>query len=72
MAEKWLTVKEMAERSGFSKSFFYTNKSLAKHGHKAAVLPPMVEIGRSLRCRVSAFEQWLEGPAQELSKTEAV
>ena len=69
--EKWLTVKQMAEISGFSRSYFYTNKSLGKHGHKCAVLPPLVEVGRNLRCRESAFQRWLEGPARESSLNEA-
>jgi predicted DNA-binding transcriptional regulator AlpA len=60
-SERWLTVSEMAERIGFSRSFFYTNLSLSRHGHKAASLPPMVGIGRSLRCRESQFNAWLEG-----------
>jgi predicted DNA-binding transcriptional regulator AlpA len=59
--ERWLSVKEMAERIGFSKSFFYTNRCLSNNGHKAASLPPMVGIGRNLRCRESQFEAWLEG-----------
>ncbi len=59
--DRMLTVQEMAERSGFSASYFYTNRSLAKHGHKAASIPVMVEIGRSLRCRESIFEAWLTG-----------
>jgi predicted DNA-binding transcriptional regulator AlpA len=63
--EKWLTVSEMAEISGFSKSFFYTNRSLANHGHKAASLPPMVGIGRNLRCKVSLLEAWMEGKPVE-------
>ena len=63
--DRWLMVSEMAALSGFSKSFFYTNKCLAKHGHKAATLPPMVAIGRSLRCKASHFEKWLEGPTGE-------
>jgi predicted DNA-binding transcriptional regulator AlpA len=61
MIDRMLTVHEMAERSGFSKSYFYTNRSLAKHGHKAASIPPMTGIGRSIRCRESLFEKWLNG-----------
>ncbi|WP_136524648.1 helix-turn-helix domain-containing protein [Geomonas ferrireducens] len=59
--EKWLTISEMAERSGFSKSFFYCNRSLANQGLKAASLPPMVGIGRSVRCKESAFDAWMAG-----------
>ena len=61
MAERWLTIAEMADRSNFSRSYFYTNRSLFKNGHKAARLPQMVGIGRNLRCRESLFEAWMEG-----------
>ena len=64
-SERWLMVKEMAERSGFSENFFYKNHSLASRGRKAASLPPMVKIGRSLRGRASLFETWLEGPTDQ-------
>ncbi len=63
--DRMLTVQEMAERSGFSASYFYTNRSLARHGHKAASIPLMTEIGRSLRCRESVFEAWLDRQAQQ-------
>ncbi len=65
MAEKWLTIAEMAERSNFSKSFFYTNRSLARNGRKAAALPQMVGVGRNVRCRESLFEAWIEGTSEE-------
>ena len=63
-AERWLMVKEMAEQSGFSENFFYKNHSLGSRGRKAAILPPMVKIGRNLRCKASLFVKWLEGPDQ--------
>jgi predicted DNA-binding transcriptional regulator AlpA len=67
-AHRWLNVSDMAHRSKFSKSYFYTNRSLAKNGHKAASLPPMVEIGRSIRCQESLFEAWLGGRPVDLGE----
>jgi len=63
--KRWLTIAEMAERSNFSKSFYYTNRSLARNGRKAAALPPMVGVGRNVRCRESLFEAWIEGTYKE-------
>lgn len=63
--EQWLTVPQMAAESGFSENYFYKNHSLASRGLKAAVLPPLVKIGRSLRGKASLFEKWLEGPTDE-------
>jgi hypothetical protein len=60
--DKMLTVKEMAERSGFSVMYFYSGHSTGK------LTLPLTKIGRSLRCRESIFEKWLNGeevPAPE-------
>lgn len=53
-----LTIKEMAEISSLSKSYFYTNRSL-----KTLDLP-ILKIGRAVRVRASDFYKWLD------SKTE--
>jgi predicted DNA-binding transcriptional regulator AlpA len=53
-----LTIKEMAEISSLSESYFYTNRSL-----KTLDLP-ILKIGRAVRVRASDFYQWLD------SKTE--
>ena len=58
--EKYLTIKQMAELSGFSVSFFITNASLARHGKKAASLPPLQKIGRNVRCKESEFYRWMD------------
>lgn len=52
--DRLLDVPEMAVRSHMSESYFYTNKSLGKLNLK------FIKIGRSLRCRESDFEAWLE------------
>lgn len=60
--DKMLTVREMSERSGFSMAHFYCGHSTGK------LTLPLVKIGRSLRCRESIFEKWLNGeevPAPE-------
>lgn len=64
-AERWLTVRQMAEISGFSLSYFYTNRCLAKNGRRAAVLPEMVGIGRNLRCKESKFFAWMTGEGDD-------
>lgn len=38
MTERWLKIAEMAERRN-SKSFYYTNRSLAKNGEEGMFLP---------------------------------
>jgi excisionase family DNA binding protein len=52
--DRLLTFKEMAERSGLSESYFYTNKSLKK------LTMPIIKIGRSVRVKESEFEAWLD------------
>ena len=65
--EKYLTIKQMHEISGFSESFFFTNKSLANSGRKAAALPPMIKVGRNVRCKESDFYRWMDGSVQEVA-----
>jgi predicted DNA-binding transcriptional regulator AlpA len=65
--ERYLTIKQMHELSGFSESFFITNASLARHGKKAATLPPLQKIGRNVRCKESEFYRWMDGSVQEVA-----
>lgn len=54
-----LTIKEMAEISNLSESYFYTNRSL-----KSLDLP-ILKIGRAVRARASDFYQWLDNKAEK-------
>jgi excisionase family DNA binding protein len=54
-----LTIKEMAEISSLSESFFYTNRSL-----KTLDLP-FLKIGRSVRIRAGDFYKWLDNKAEK-------
>ncbi len=62
--ETWLTIREAAARSKFSMSYFITNASLARHGRKAASLPPLHKIGRNIRIKESDFNSWMNGMTQ--------
>jgi predicted DNA-binding transcriptional regulator AlpA len=64
--EKYLTIKQMAQLSSFSESFFITNASRARHGKIAAVLPPLQKIGRNVRCKQSEFYRWMDGGKAEV------
>jgi hypothetical protein len=59
--EVLLTIKEMAEISSLSASYFYTNRSL-----KTLDLP-ILKIGRAARARARAndFYQWLDNKAEK-------
>jgi len=57
MVDRMLTVREMAERAGFSEAYFYCGHSTGK------LTLPLAKLGRSLRCRESVFERWLNGEA---------
>ena len=59
--EKYLTIKQMSVLSSFSTSYFITNASLARHGKKAASLPPLQKVGRNIRCKESEFYRWMDG-----------
>ena len=54
MTEKLLTVEEMAELSGLSKSYFYCRKNNEKFDL------PIIRIGNKLRCKRDDFDSWLE------------
>ena len=56
-----LTIAEMSELSGKSRSFFRTNLSLARSGRKHTALPPFVKIGRHQLCKAADFFSWLNG-----------
>ena len=58
MSDKLLKVEELAERSGLSASYFYTNRSLKK------ISLPFLKIGSSIRVRESEFEAWLNSHSQ--------
>ena len=58
MGDRLLKVEELAERSGLSQSYFYTNRSLKK------ISLPFLKIGRAIRVRESEFEAWLDSHSQ--------
>ncbi len=59
--EQRLTVADMAELSGKSKSFFLTNLSLARTGRRHTPMPPVAKIGRNVLCRYADFLGWMNG-----------
>jgi len=59
--EQRLTIAEMVELSGKSRSFFHNNISLARRGKQHSSLPRMTRAGRHIVCRAGDFFAWLDG-----------
>lgn len=57
--EQRLNIDDMANLSGKSKSYYYTNCSLKNCGLKHSSLPPLVKIGRNVVCRATDFFDWM-------------
>ncbi len=51
--DRLLTIKEMAEKSNLSESYFYTNRSLG------TIDLEFLKIGRSVRATGRNFSKWL-------------
>jgi len=62
--ETRLTIRNMADLSGKSVSFFNTNLSLARTGRKHTPMPPVAKVGRNILCRATDFFAWLQGESQ--------
>lgn len=52
--DRLLTIKEMAEISSMSESYFYTNRSLKN------IDLEFITIGRAVRVRARNFYNWLD------------
>ncbi len=57
--EQRLTIADMVELSGKSRSFFHNNLSLSRKGKPCASLPKIHQVGRNIVCRAADFFEWL-------------
>jgi predicted DNA-binding transcriptional regulator AlpA len=57
--DRLLSIKEMAEISNMSESYFYTNRSLKKLGDLE-----FIAIGRAVRVRARNFYAWLDNKVE--------
>jgi predicted DNA-binding transcriptional regulator AlpA len=62
--QQMLSVADMAELSGMSRSFFETNLSLARSGRRHTTMPPVVKVGRNVRCKAEDFFAWMGATTQ--------
>ena len=54
MGDRLLSIQQMAELSGLSKSYFYTGKCLR------TLDLPLIKLGNRVRCKESDFYDWLD------------